>query len=350
MLNSKRLSLKSIISSEDGVHLTVYIKKNENLKDCRKQFKEAIEIATEYLTPVMSPEDRHRFLAPLVKLSKDNQLLAKFSGNIGIFRTPESFRVLNLPVELESMCTVATSFHVKPLLKWLQTDREYLLLGVEDKLITLYHGTLQSLELVDSLFTDKVEHLNEWLKDLTKSNKPRLYIAGDPQLVKPLLRGIKYSNIERTPVRNDFSRETVGLITTDIKEDIRKDARDHLERSIMEFYWAEDLNLAKKNIFQIGKAAIKGTIRKLIVAEGINIFGKLDKKTGGMSIHPVDMDHEDDDLLDDLAQAVIAQGGEVIVAPRDQIPKGRPLLAILKDDQDDSLETYSNAFEMTKIV
>jgi hypothetical protein len=350
MLSSRKLSLKSIISSENGIHLTVYIKKSENLKDCRKHFREAIDAANEYLMPVMAAEARVQFLAPVVKLSKDNDLLKKFNGNIGVFRTEDSFRVLNLPVELESMCTVATSFHVKPLLKWLQTDREFLLLGVEEKMISLYHGTLQSLELIDSLFTDKVEHLNEWIKGLTKSNKPRLYIAGDPDLVRPMIKGIKYSNIERTPVRSHFSRKSVGQITADIKEDIRKDARDHLERSIVEFYWAEDLNLAKKNIFQIGRAAIKGTIRKLIVAEGIHIFGKLDKKTGGMSIHPVDMDHEDDDLLDDLAQTVIAQGGEVIVAPREQIPKGRPLLAILKDNQDDSLETYSNAFEMTKII
>jgi hypothetical protein len=98
----------------------------------------------------------------------------------------------------------------------------------------------------------------------------------------------------------------------------------------MEFYQAEDLNLAIKNIFQIAKAAIKGKVRKLVIADGINIFGKIDRKSGGLSIHPTHLDHEDDDILDDLAQEVLAQGGEVVVASRDEIPKGRPALAILE--------------------
>jgi hypothetical protein len=92
------------------------------------------------------------------------------------------------------------------------------------------------------------------------------------------------------------------------------------------------MNLAQKNIFQIAKAAIQGRIRKLIVADEIRIFGKLDLKTGGMAIHPFDLDHEDDDILDDLAQTVLAQGGEVVLASRDEIPKGRPVLAILNHE------------------
>ena len=101
----------------------------------------------------------------------------------------------------------------------------------------------------------------------------------------------------------------------------------------MEFRFAEDENRARKNIFQIAKAAVQGQIRKLIVAEGINIFGKIDKQTGGLAIHPFDMNHEDDDILDDLAQTVLAYGGDVVVAPREEIPKGRTVLAILNSDE-----------------
>lgn len=50
----------------------------------------------------------------------------------------------------------------------------------------------------------------------------------------------------------------------------------------------------------------------------------------GQAIHPVELDHEDDDILDDLAQAVLTAGGEVIVAPKDQLPTTSPVLAILK--------------------
>ncbi len=93
--------------------------------------------------------------------------------------------------------------------------------------------------------------------------------------------------------------------------------------------------MASKNIFQIARAVVRGQVRKLVIMEDISIFGKIDRKSGGLAIHPFDQDHEDDDILDDLAQMVLSQGGEVIVAPRDQIPKGRPILAILEDDGTD---------------
>jgi hypothetical protein len=109
----------------------------------------------------------------------------------------------------------------------------------------------------------------------------------------------------------------------------------------MEFYQAEDLNLAIKNIFQIAKAAIKGKVRKLVIADGINIFGKIDRKSGGLSIHPTHLDHEDDDILDDLAQEVLAHGGEVVVASREEIPKGRPILAILERPESELSKLYS---------
>jgi hypothetical protein len=45
------------------------------------------------------------------------------------------------------------------------------------------------------------------------------------------------------------------------------------------------------------------------------------------------MDHEDDDILDDLAQMVLALGGDVVVARPEEIPKGRTVLAILNNEE-----------------
>ncbi len=46
-------------------------------------------------------------------------------------------------------------------------------------------------------------------------------------------------------------------------------------------------------------------------------------------MHPRDLDHEDDDLLDDLAQIVMAKGGEVVVANEGEMSPATPALAIL---------------------
>ena len=51
--------------------------------------------------------------------------------------------------------------------------------------------------------------------------------------------------------------------------------------------------------------------------------------TENLLLHPADMDHEDDCLLDDLAQTVLLSGGEVVIAKRSEIPQGRPVIAVL---------------------
>ena len=111
-----------------------------------------------------------------------------------------------------------------------------------------------------------------------------------------------------------------------------------IEKALLEFRLAEDGNRTKKNIFQIAKAVVQGKVRKLIVTDELCIFGRIDQGSGGLAIHPFDLDHEDDCILDDLAQMVLSQGGEVVVAKRSEIPKGRPILAILDDENFISME------------
>ena len=102
--------------------------------------------------------------------------------------------------------------------------------------------------------------------------------------------------------------------------------------------------MTNKNIFQIAKAAIKGKIKKLIIAEEVSIFGKVDWYSGDLSIHPSHTNHEDDDILDDLAQEVLSHGGEVLVLPREEIPENRTILALLENDEsNDSKEKFYSA-------
>lgn len=352
MLTFKKMTLKPLLESADGVHLTVYLVNRSDFTDLKAQLQETIIQSYEWLNPIMTAEERSKFLEPLDSLLLDARIFKQMKGNIGIFRNEDSFRVLNVPVELEQTCQVATSFHVKPLLKWLQTDREFLLLGLEKESAHLYLGSQDSFKLIDSLRFPKARQmkvikeetfswLNEWLSQNTKSTKPKLFVAGENSLVENISRNLKYKNAVKTAVAPTFGKQNVTEICLLIRTILKADSKDAIEKSLNEFRFAEAGNRVRKNIFQISKAVVQGRVRKLIVTDEINIFGKIDKKTGGISIHPFDLDHEDDDILDDLAQMVLSQGGEVIVASRDEIPKGRPILAIL-DDDDIEIEKTKN--------
>lgn len=359
MLTSKRTTLKPLLESADGVHLTAYLENRSDLIDLKSQLKDVIDRAYEWLNPAMTSEQRNRFLEPLDALLLDARIFTQMKGNIGIFRNDDLFRVLNIPTQVELSCQVATSFHVKPLLRWLQSDQEFLLLGLNKDSAHLYFGSQDSFRLVDSVLfpeffkakrtrdgypslkesrkrkaneDETFVWINEWISGFTENSKPKLFVAGEKILVECLNRKLKYQNMVRTPVSNVFSQQKVSDICQSVRKILKNDSKEMREKALLEFRFAEEGNRTQKNIFQIARAVVNGRVRKLVVTDELSIFGKIDEKSGGLSIHPFDLDHEDDCILDDLAQMVLNQGGEVIVASRNEIPKGRPILAILDDE------------------
>tara|TARA_B110001454_G_scaffold158569_1_gene147892 strand:- start:30322 stop:31446 length:1125 start_codon:yes stop_codon:yes gene_type:complete len=359
MVTSKQNALKPLLASRDGVHLTAYLVNRADLIDIKSQLRTAIEEANEWLSPAMTDDDRKRFLEPLESLLADASVFRQMKGNIGLFRNEVSFRILNIPVDVEPSCQVATSFHVKPLLRWLQGDQDFIFLGSEKNKAHLYFGNQDSFKLIETIWFDgasspssskpkttqagkiKKENvhvwLNDWIDELTKKSRPKLFLAGDKKVIQSVCKHVKYKNIITTPISNIYIDSLSIKACQTIRKVLKSDSAKSLERALLEFRFAERGNRVKKNIFQISKAVVQGKVRKLVVTDELSIFGKIDLKSGGLAIHPFDLDHEDDCILDDLAQLVLGQGGEVIVAKRNEIPNGRPILAIL-DDDDENIE------------
>jgi hypothetical protein len=376
MLTSKQTILRSLLESENGIHLTAYLVNRGDLIDLKYQLNRIINESYEWLNSVMSTEEQKRFLGPLDSLLLDARIFKQMKGNIGLFRTRNSLRVLNIPIDVEQSCQVATSFHVKPVLRWLQEDQEFLLLGMENGLASLYLGSQDSFKLVDSIDLPeffKEQHsfdgyvsikesrqrkikedetfawINEWIKDITETTSPKLFVAGEKSKINSLHRHLHYKNTVKTPIFNSFGQHHISDICTNIRKILKDESKKNLEKSLLEFRFAEEENRTCKNIFQISKAVAQGKVRKLVVTDELNIFGKIHKESGRLAIHPFDLDHEDDCILDDLAQMVLGQGGEVVIANRDEIPKGRPILAIL-DNEAEALEKREDfyAFEVLK--
>jgi hypothetical protein len=356
MLTSKKTTLKPLLESKDGIHLTAYLVNRSDIEDLKTQIRGILEEANEWLIHALSADRRKDFLDPLENLLFDSSILAQMKGNIGLFRNEDLFRIINIPIEIEPSCQVATSFHVKPLLRWLQTDQDFLILGLKPESIELFLGHHDSCKAIESIRIEgmsrktkktkkvrqeKVASLNapdaylqmsERIFELTRFSRPKLFMAGNAEQVKDFLGVLKYSAAVRPPLADSFARNNLPTLCQTVREILKLESQKALDRALLEFRIAEGNNRTQKNIFQIAKAVVQGRVRKLIVTDELSIFGRIDTKSGGLSIHPFDLDHEDDDLLDDLAQMVLSQGGEVIIAKRDEIPKGRPILAILDED------------------
>lgn len=356
MITEKRNALRSLIESSGGVHLTAYLVNKGNLSDMRAQLTQTLKTAANNIRSVMPRGGRAKFLKPIRALVDDARVLGTLRGNVGIFRNQNSFRVLHIPVEVEALCSVATTFHVKPLLRWQQSDRDFLLVGIEKGAVHLYQGSQHYLRHVDTLMFNRdiaegasleaklafwiaadsekqmlgemVPWLENWLTIHAKNSKPKLFFAGRKKITDSLKFELSYRNIAKNPSWSSFKTKQLGKICAEIRQVLSHDIERYIERSFIEFVYSNNLDLTETNIFHIAKAAIQGRVKRMMIAGDVNVFGQLNPTTGELTLHKADLNHEDDCVLDDLAQKVLAQGGKVIVATQQEIPGGHSILAI----------------------
>lgn len=344
MLSKKSLRLKEIIGSKGGLHLTAYLPSCEDGAARKKQIREIALSALSQLDPRLNREERNRFLRPLIEMMADQNFMDRLpKSSLALFRNKGMFRILTMPLPVERLCVVANSFHVKPLLEWIQSDREFLLLGVREGGAVISWGSQQAYRELGAFHAEPSSHLPrcshevfEWLNSELRENVlgpiPRLYLAGEWGLIQPLRDKMKGWDVSCELAGTPFDTDRVSQLCKRICEREQWAARAILANSFLEFEMAEKRKYATKNLFEIGLAAAKGRVRKLIVAAGVEIFGRVDERTGAMAIQKFDREHVDD-ILDDLAQLVISQGGQVLVAPFKEIPRGRHALAILNKSE-----------------
>jgi hypothetical protein len=356
MIISNKNLLMPIVKSSGGVHLTAYMRNEYNTAGLKKNIRKLLSTSQVLIAPHLSSKEMNNFLAPIQRLIEDVQYFKKFKSDIGIFLTKDYFKVINVPIGTEELCVISSTFHVKPLLKWMQSDRDFLFLGFGESSVSLYQGNLNSINYIDTvifpearkILRDKkesdswnvlkmkriislgaVEWLNDWVQVLTLESRPPLFIAGDKELTGNFIKDVNYENLRKNSIWNSFDESQETGIFSKIKAILGAEIKINDEKNLKEITLAEKMKLTTDNIFQIAKAAILGNVEKLFIADDINIFGIMNRNTGNLVLHSEQKNLFDDDLLDDLAQEVLSHGGEVVLASRKNIPNGSPVLAIL---------------------
>lgn len=348
---------KELINSKDGIHYSAYFENVSCALSLKDKIESSIEQARKTLQPILSKKQLEIFLDPLINFKNDYSKLEGLRGNVGLFRKDKFFKLVSMPVELSDITVIAKSFHIKPLIKNVQQDHNFLFLGFDDSTLHLYQGSLGTLKKIDEMevgmnqSSSQLENISDWIKswasEIEGSNSMRLYVAGTRPLTQEIIDYIQYKPIYRKPVSRSFDDDSLIDIISTVREIIRSDSYDSFNNVIQEYRWAVSRRLTEEDIHQISKSAIFGRIDKLIIADGVEIFGKINESNGDLHIHYEGLDHEDDDLLDDLAQAVLTNNGEVVVVDKDLLPKNRPIMAILKP-RDSSVPKFHEFLEFTQ--
>ena len=93
----------------------------------------------------------------------------------------------------------------------------------------------------------------------------------------------------------------------------------HIKTLGDDFGVAQSQKLGLDDLTEIGAAAVAGRISTLLIEADREILGRIHAGSGNVHLNEPDL-KEGDDLLDDLGEWVIKQGGKVYVVPAERMP------------------------------
>ncbi|NMC27302.1 MAG: hypothetical protein GYA42_04065 [Syntrophomonadaceae bacterium] len=315
-------------------------------------------------------------LEPLFQLDKNQSFWNRTLDGMAVLASPQDCVVYRLSEPTEDRLIVGDSFHIKPLLRHFQSGGKYHLLALSRDKFSLYEGSKKSLDrieiaadipvtLKEVLGDDLTEpHLGQWStgsggkitmfhgkgsrKDQADIDTERFFkyvdkFVGENFSQQSRLPLILVSTAENQGLFRKISRNTY-LVETDIKsaaeslgaEQMKAKAWELIEpmhqakvQNLIEAFGRAKANAAgSDDIEEIAQAAVEKRVHAILV-EADRIIGKIDISSGkliyGDMASPV---HED--ILDDLAEMVLRDRGEVLVLSRQQMPTDTGAAAIFR--------------------
>ncbi len=319
-------------------------------------------------------------LSPLSELLDDGDFWQHQEEGLAVFRSPDNFRTLRLPVAVQASAIVNNRFYTRPLLPMLHSNGSFYLLALSMDNVRLFEcdrHTCQAVDLGDvptsmraALGDEQLTHTlnfhtkaqpgpggermgiyfgkgssneshkkediqryftileNGITKRINQSNQP-LVLAGVeyllpiyreknryPHLVEPALSG----NPEDRRVE-DMHCEAWALVEP-LMNQARLDAIDayHILRNDRQ---------ASADIREIVPAAWFGQVDILLVGMVSKVWGQFDPETQAVRIHDR-RELNDEDLTDLAAKFTLANSGLVYTYDLSEMPDGTPAAATLR--------------------
>lgn len=346
VIPSEKLSL--ILDPTSKPCLSIYIPKVSKtfLKEDRKNlFLALAKQAEEILLRDHEPAVAHLLIEKLWSSNPYSEL-DRYESALGFFHHQTLTGLLPLNGEVDPKIVVADSFHIKPVLGWLQETPPYYLLTLSSNEIKVYQGDAWDLRFIKSVVDERFFHstkkkaskaqVKEFfhkaeteILELTKNDSRAIVIAGVDWVQALYQKVSKNKNLIPSNIRGDVHRLKMSALknaTAMVLHELFQRAKRKL---IFEYELARNKGKMLSDLQEISKAAIQGRVKKMLIARDQVIWGEIKPKTGDLRLHYRQMNSRDDDVLDNLAETVLARGGSVLCVPRHEIPGQGVALAIL---------------------
>lgn len=243
-----------------------------------------------------------------------------------------------LPFSTKPLAVVANSFHVKPLLKWMQREHPFCLLLLREQEAELYQGSLSYFEQIETLPYQELRTMDGVFNALDRavyrsiqSSRVPLLLAGDLDLIEQYKNVSGYKAIVDDPILDPaiiYQKERLHVEAINVLEPFL----EQRESALLQSYWAaERSGRASSTLQEIVQLAIAKRIKHLFVNEKLHVWGRINKTTSSFT-YSSQQTHPEDDVLDDLAEMVFRNHGAVTVLSNSKMPHGRAACAILNGE------------------
>jgi hypothetical protein len=296
------------------------------------------------------------------------------TDGLAILGSSDTFQVFELQRTIPELVVVADSFHIKPLLRIVQSAERYQILALNRHEAKLYEGNRDALDAVElaegvpgtieealgdeltephltvgsyggkggragSHGAPSMHHGHGQKKDEVENDNDRFFRAIDRAILEhhsrpsglPLMLAAlpEHHALFRKVSHNPFLMDVaIGLDSGLISADhLRSEGWQAMEPKFQEkvaklvdkFEEARSKHLGSADLTDIAQALIAGRVGILLVEADRQVPGKLDPASGRIELADF-ADPEIDDLLDDMAEVALKMGGEVVVIPTEHMP------------------------------
>lgn len=340
------------------------------------RFRNLVDSMEESLRQKYPKREIQPLLAPFRALAGDQAFWNHTLDGLAVLGAPGLFRVYRLQRPVPERAIVADSFHIKPLLRIVQSADRYQILGLRRDEIKLFEGnrdTLDEIAPAEGVPRTITEALGEELtephqtvasyggaggpamhhghgskKDEVDVDAERFFRAVDRAVLEhhskpaglPLILAAlpEHHTLFRRVTHNPFlAAEGIDIHPDDLPVEALRDRAwqvilpqylARLARLVEAFGEAKSKGLGADAPAQVAEAAASGRVATLLIEADRQIPGRI---SASGRIERADLaDPEVDDLLDDLGERVLRKGGEVVIVPADRMPTSTGIAAIYR--------------------
>jgi hypothetical protein len=348
----------------------------DNLQDPIR-YRNLIKSMEESLRQKYTNRQIRPLMEPFQVLAADRDFWNHTFDGLAVLGAPGFFRVYRLQRPVPKIAIVADSFHIKPLMRILQSADRYQVLGLNRREMKLFEGNRDALDEIDPAqgvprtISDALgEELTESptltafsptaggpairhgygsKQDEVDIDTERFFRAVDRAVLEyhsrpsglPLILAAlpEHHNLFRRITQNPFlladgiDIHPDALRTDALGERAWRVVEPHylarLAGLVEEFGRAKSKGLDSDELAPVAEAAVIGRVATLLIDAGRHVAGRIDEASGridyGDLAHP-----EIDDLLDDLGELVVKKGGQIVIVPAERMPTRTGIAAIYR--------------------